>query len=57
LDLNSIEIHATLVLFQLIILGWVLLAEICEELEIHKLQNSAIELQEGAHDLVVNIKR
>jgi hypothetical protein len=40
----------------LIVLRWVLLAEVSEELKVHKLQEGSVELKESAHYFVINVK-
>lgn len=39
------------------VLGWVLLSKISVELEVDELEKGSVELQESAHDLVIDIKR
>lgn len=56
MDLHGIKVDAVTVRFFLIVLGWVTLAQVGEELEVHEPQECAVELEEGAHHLVINVE-
>ena len=56
LDLSDVKIDARAIHFFLIVLRRVLLAEVSEKFEVHKLQEGTVELKEGAHHFVINIK-
>jgi len=41
----------------MIVLRRVLLAEVSEKFEVHKLEEGTVELKKGAHNFVINVKR
>jgi hypothetical protein len=56
LDLDRVQVYALLVLDLAIVFRRILATEVSEELEVDESQECSVELEEGAHDLIINIK-
>jgi hypothetical protein len=56
LDLCDVKVDTRAVDLFLVVLRWVLLAEVKEKFEVHKLQEGTVELKESAHHFVINVK-
>lgn len=56
MDLDRVQVYALLVLDLAIVFRRILATEVSEELEVDESQECSVELEEGAHDLIINIK-